>query len=248
MRLTVIGCSGSLPGPGSAASCYLVEADGYRVLLDLGSGALGPLQRHVDITTLDAVLLSHLHADHCLDLCGLYVSYRYGPTRPARPLPVYGPADTAGRMARAYDLPEEPGMSEEFDFRTYPAGAFELGPFTVTSAPMDHPVETRAVRLADAGAALVFSGDTGPTEALVELARDSDLLLAEASFREGAANSPNLHLTGREAGEHAARAGAAALVLTHVPPWGDPQLAVDEARGAYGGPVQAARPDAVFDL
>ncbi len=247
MRLTVIGCSGSLPGPGSAASCYLVEADGYRVLLDLGSGALGPLQRHVDIAALDAVLLSHLHADHCLDLCGLYVAYRFGPTRPARPLPVYGPAGTAARMAGAYDLPEEPGMSEQFDFRTYPAGAFGLGPFAVTSAPMDHPVETRALRLAVSGAALVFSGDTGPTDALVELARNCYLLLAEASFRDGAANPPNLHLTGREAGEHATRAGAGALVLTHVPPWGDPQLAVDEARGAYGGPVEAAMPGAHYD-
>ena len=97
MRLTIVGCAGSFPGPDSAASCYLVEADDdagrrWRVLLDLGSGALGPLQRHLPLADLDAVLLSHLHPDHCADLCGLYVALRYNPAgRPERRLPVYGP-------------------------------------------------------------------------------------------------------------------------------------------------------------
>ena len=77
MRLTVVGCSGSFPGPDSAASCYLVEADGFRVLLDLGNGALGPLQRYADIYAVDAVLVSHLHSDHFIDLCSYYVALRY---------------------------------------------------------------------------------------------------------------------------------------------------------------------------
>lgn len=248
MRLTVVGCSGSLPGPESAASCYLVEADGFRVLLDLGSGALGPLQRHVGLADLDAVLFSHLHADHCLDLCGLYVAYAYGPVRPQRRLPVFGPAGTAARMARAYDLPEAPGMTEQFDFRAYPASAFQLGPLRVSTARMDHPVETYGLRLEHDDRSLVYSGDTGPTDALVELAAGADLLLCEAAFLDDAANPPHLHVSGRQAGEHATRAGAQALVLTHVPPWYDPRLALAEAHGAYDGPVQEARPGAVFDL
>ena len=129
MRLTVIGCAGSYPGPDSPASCYLVEAEApdatgevrtWRILLDLGNGALGMLHRYADPLAVDAVLLSHLHADHCLDLCGFYVLRKYHPTGPQPPIPVFGPAGTAARMARAYDLPEEPGMTEEFDFHRYP--------------------------------------------------------------------------------------------------------------------------------
>src|SRR5664280_755299 len=108
MRLTIVGCAGSFPGPDSAASCYLVEADDdsgrcWRVLLDLGSGALGPLQRHLVPGDIDAVLISHLHPDHCVDLCGLYVALRYNPAgRARRRLPVYGPSDTAARLDAMY--------------------------------------------------------------------------------------------------------------------------------------------------
>jgi len=106
MRLTIVGCSGSLAGPLSPASCYLVQADQdgrtWNLVLDLGNGALGALQRHVDPTTVDAVVLSHLHADHCLDLCGLYVAQKYSPAVLARSrIPVYGPA----ARARGWPVP-----------------------------------------------------------------------------------------------------------------------------------------------
>ena len=115
MRLTVVGCSGSYPGPDSPASCYLLEAEHdrvgrtWRVLLDLGSGALGALHRYADPLAIDAVFLSHLHADHCLDLCGYYVLRKYHPSGPQPRIPVWGPVDTADRMARAYDLPPSAG-------------------------------------------------------------------------------------------------------------------------------------------
>ena len=124
MRLTIVGCSGSFPGPESPASCYLVEApyDGrtFRLLLDLGSGALGALQRHADLGEIDAVALSHLHPDHCLDLCGYYVVRKYHPAGARPRLAVYGPEGTSERMARAYDLPRDQGMDEQFDFATVP--------------------------------------------------------------------------------------------------------------------------------
>ena len=124
MRLTVVGCSGSYPGPDSPASCYLLEQDDpdgrtWRVLLDLGSGALGALHHYADPLTIDAVALSHLHPDHCLDLCGFYVLRKYHPSGQQPRLPVYGPGGTGERMTRAYDLPDGVGMGQEFDFRAY---------------------------------------------------------------------------------------------------------------------------------
>jgi ribonuclease BN (tRNA processing enzyme) len=137
MRLTVIGCSGSYPGPESSASCYLVESEHngrtWRILLDLGSGALGSLQRFASAMDIDGVFLSHLHADHCLDLCGYYVMRKYHPKGALPKIPVYGPVDTARRMAKAYDLDEDPGMSEEFDFISWGATSVSFGPFTITA-------------------------------------------------------------------------------------------------------------------
>jgi len=251
MRLTVVGCSGSYPGPDSSASCYLLEADHdgrvWRVLLDLGSGALGALQRYADPLSIDAVLLSHLHADHCLDLCGYYVLRKYHPTGPQPPIPVWGPAGAADRMARAYDLPTDPGMTAEFDFHSW-AGPVQVGPFTVVPMPVAHPVAAYGLRIAADGATLAYTGDTGPTPVLDDLARDADLFLAEASFRSVDSSPPDLHLTGAEGGAIATRAGARRLVLTHVPPWHDPQEALAEARTTFAGPSELARPGAVYDL
>jgi ribonuclease BN (tRNA processing enzyme) len=252
VRLTVIGMSGSYPGPDSAASCYLVEQehDGgvYRLLLDLGNGALGTLQRHVDLDTVDAVLLSHLHADHCLDLCGFYVVRKYGPGAPWPRIPVYGPEGTPDRMARAYDLDPQPGMHHEFEFRTFPAGAFSLGPFRVTTARVAHPVPAYAIRLEAGGAALAYSGDTGACDALVDIADRADLLLCEASFVETPGNPPDLHLSGKQAGEHASRAGVRRLVLTHIPPHIDAKQVFREAESAYSGDLDVARAGATYTL
>ncbi|GAB3963751.1 MBL fold metallo-hydrolase [Actinoallomurus acanthiterrae] len=249
MRLTVIGCSGSFPGPDSPASCYLVEADGFAILLDLGSGALGPLQRHIGLYEIEAVLLSHLHADHCMDLCGYWVARTYAPEGPKPRIPVYGPQGVADRMARAYDLELDPGMRQAFDFHTLRPGAFRLGPFTITTAPMSHPVEAYGFRVEHGGAAIAYSGDTGECDELVELARGVDLLLAEASFLDRPDLPPDLHLSARQAGEHAARAGAGRLVLTHLVPWNDSASILAEAKSSgYGGPIELAAQGAVYEL
>ncbi|MFC7493086.1 MULTISPECIES: MBL fold metallo-hydrolase [unclassified Nocardioides] len=251
MRLTIVGCSGSYPGPDSPASCYLLEQEHegrtWRVLLDLGNGALGALHKYVDPLAIDAVLLSHLHADHCLDLCGYYVMRKYHPTGAQPRIPVWGPAGTAERMARAYDLPPEPGMTAEFDFCTWD-GPVQIGPFEITPVPVAHPVLAYGLRVTAGGGTLAYTGDSGPTPALDDLARDVDLFLAEASFRTGEIVPPDLHLTGADGGAAATRAGAKLLVLTHVPPWYDPQDALTEARTTYDGPLELAVPGAVYDL
>lgn len=252
MRMTVVGCSGSYPGPDSPASCYLVEAehDGrtWRLVLDLGNGALGALHRYADPLAIDAVLLSHLHADHCIDLTSYYVLRKYHPDGALPPIPVYGPDGTPGRLARAYDLPKSPGMNEEFIFHHYPAEPFRIGPFTVTAAEVSHPVPAYAMRIEADGGTLVYSGDTGTCPAIIEIARDADLFLCEASFVHGHDNPPDLHLTGVEAGQAATAARARRLVLTHVPPWHDAARMLDEAASSYSGPLELAAAGTTYQL
>ena len=266
MKLTVVGCSGSVPGPESPASSYLVQAPHggrlFSLVLDLGPGALGALYRHLDPKDVDAFGLSHLHPDHCLDLCAYYVVARYSPTAPWPRRPLYGPADTPSRLARAYDVPladadpdaaaaeSGPGVAEHFAFSVWQPRQI-IGPFTVDVARVAHPVEAYAVRISenvDGGGTLVFSGDTGPCDALVELARGVDLLLVESAFVERPGNPSGLHLTGRQAAEAGQAAGVGAVVLTHIPPWHDPDQVLAEATPHFAGPVSLAVAGAVWDI
>jgi ribonuclease BN (tRNA processing enzyme) len=252
MKLTVVGCSGSFPSADSACSSYLVEADGFRLLLDMGNGALGELQRHCGLYDLDAIALSHLHADHCIDMCGYFVAryYRHDGGR-CSALPVYGPDGTAKRLTTAYADTDDSAMSEVFDFRSLHAGGrYEIGPFTVRTELVRHPVEAYGFRIThrDLGRTLTYSGDTGPCAELDALAADADLFLCEASFTHGKEDIPELHLTGLQAGECAQRADARRLLLTHVPPWTDPQANLRDAQAAFPGPVELARPGAVHEV
>ena len=245
MRLTVIGCSGSFPGPDSPASCYLVEHEDFRILLDLGNGALGALQKYASVESIDAVLLSHLHPDHCIDMTSMYVVRKHNPQCHLPQIPVYGPNGTADRLARAYDLPTTPGMTREFDFTNWTNGVFDIGPFRVETALMAHPVPCFAMRVSAAGKSLVYSGDTGPTQVLVDLARGADLALFEASFLDGD-NPPDLHLSAREAADHAQRAGVGQVVLTHLVPWNDRSLS--RAQALFDGPLDLAESGQVWNL
>jgi len=271
VRLTIVGCAGSFPRPDTAASSYLVETQDaagrtWRVLLDLGNGALGPLQRYLAPGDLDAVLLSHLHADHCLDLCGLYVALRYRPGGPpAVRMPVYGPSGVARRMAEAYGREEGDKLAEIYDFREWTDGdPVTVGPLTVLPVLVDHPVEAYGLRVeervedkaedrAEGRAAprtvvLAYSGDTDACPSLVRLAKGADVLLAEAAFTEGRDLARHIHLTGVRAGLAAADAGVRRLLLTHLPVWTDPATALAEARSTFGGDVEVVRPGAVYEL
>jgi ribonuclease BN (tRNA processing enzyme) len=248
VRLTIVGCSGSFPGPDSAASCYLVEADDdsgrvWRVLLDLGSGALGPLQRHLVPGDLDAVLLSHLHPDHCADLCGLYVVLQYNPAgRATRRIPVFGPSDTATRLEAMYGHDATGSLSEVFDVRAWQEGeSIRIGPLSVVPLRVDHPVEAYGLRVEhvtdDRTTVLAYSGDTDACSALVTLAKGADVLLAEAAFTQGRDQERHVHLTGARAGQVATDAGARRLLLTHLPVWTDRAVARAEAGSTFGGEI-----------
>jgi ribonuclease BN (tRNA processing enzyme) len=220
VRLTIVGCAGSAPAPSSPASCYLVEHDGFRLVLDLGNGSFGPLQTYVDPGAVDAVFLSHLHADHCLDVAPFVVWHRYSGRSPKVRVPLYAPVAAERRLALAYDADGD-GITDVFDFVPVGSGSFALGPFEVTLARTAHPIECYAIRLSVDERSLVYTGDTGPCERVVDLARGADVLLAEAAHPPGPGLPPGLHLTGREAAEHAAAAGVGRLLLTHIPSWVD---------------------------
>jgi len=239
VQLTIVGWSGSFPGPESPASCYLIDTGDFRLLLDVGSGALGALQRYTPLRGVDAICLSHLHADHCLDMCGYSVFQNYHPDGPQPRISVYGPPGTADRLSRALGS-DHLGMADAFDFSTLAVGPIEIGPLRITTAHMNHPVETFGFRIEHAGQVLAYSADTGPCDDLVGLARDADVLLSEASFTDGPGLPADLHLTARQAGEHAARAGVGELVLTHLVPWNDPSTCLEQASEAFGGPLRLA--------
>jgi ribonuclease BN (tRNA processing enzyme) len=245
VRLTVVGCSGSGPGPTSAASCYLVEHDGFRLLLDLGNGSFGALQALVDPDTIDAVYLSHLHADHCLDVVPMVVWHRYSGRASGRRLPLVAPAGARERLQQVYDSGGAP-LTDVFDFAVTPVSAV-LGPFEVQTARTAHPVECHAVRLSAHGSSLVYTGDTGPSDAVVALASGADVLLAEAAHPERDDLPPDLHLTGRQAGEAAAAARVRRLLVTHVPAWVDPAAQLAAARSVFPA-AELVRPGATYPV
>jgi len=239
MQVTIVGWSGSFPGPQSPASCYLIDTGDFRMVLDLGNGAVGALQQHTGLGEVDAICLSHLHGDHCLDMIGYSVFQNYHPAGPRPRIPVYGPAGAQDRLARALGA-EHLGMADAFDFTTLAPGTIEIGPLRVTTRHMNHPVETFGFRIEHAGQALAYSADTGPTEELVRLAAGADVLLSEASFVDGPDLPAGLHLTARQAAEYAGRAGVGELVLTHLVAWNDPAVSLEQASEAFSGPLGLA--------
>ncbi|MBK0870035.1 MULTISPECIES: MBL fold metallo-hydrolase [unclassified Saccharopolyspora] len=245
MKLTILGCSGSLPRPDSPASGYLVESAGSRIVLDLGSGSIGTLQRFADPFALDGLFLTHLHPDHCADFGGLTVLRRYHPDPPfdAREhrLPVFGPPEAADRLARLYAPSSaelgDTDLSDVFEFggvdEPMRAGAFE-----VTALPMDHLCPSWGFRVRSEDRVLAYTGDTGPCAELGELARDADVLLAEASWPDAPDRPDGVHLSGAQAGRVAKQAGVRKLLLTHLQPWTDAGEILREATAEFDGPVE----------
>ncbi len=255
MRVTVVGCSGSFAGPRSAASCYLVQAaDDDRtanILLDLGSGALGSLQRHLDPAALDAVFLSHLHPDHCVDVLGLHVARKYRPAgRPSHPLPVFGPEGTGAWIEGMYIGMQPGGMAAELAFADLAERQpVVVGPFTVTAYAVSHPVPAFGFRVEADGAVLAYTGDTDTCDNLGPLMTGADLVLADSAFVDGRDRLAGIHLSGSRAARAAVDAGAVRrLMLTHLPSWNDPEVCRAQAAAVWPGEVELAAPDATYDL
>ncbi len=228
MRLTIVGCSGSMSGPGSTASSYLVQADDaagrtWSVLLDLGPGSFGALMNYMEPRALDALFFSHLHPDHMADVTSLQVFLRYHPEGEVGPVRTVGPVDTAERIgAVCWLTPEE--VSRQFAVERYtPRQMLTVGPLRITPIPMNHPVPAFGLRIEGPGAdggtvTLAYTGDTDACTEAADLADGVDLLLSEASFQEGREDVRGIHLTGLRAGQLAAGLGDVADGVPDVDP------------------------------
>jgi len=248
MRLTILGNSGTFPGPGRPCSSYLVEHEGFRLLVDAGNGALGGVQEHCGLLGVDAVVLSHLHGDHCLDLVAYSYARRYHPDGMAPQLPVWGPSQTQRRLCGAFETWPADELCEVYSFQQLRVGTMQVGPFTITADRVAHPIEAFGLRISAGGRSLAYSGDTGPCESLDALAKGVDLFLCEASWLHSPDNPPGVHMSGREAGESATRAQTQRLLLTHVVPWVDPQESLVEAGSTFTGSLALAEQGQTYEI
>lgn len=258
VELTVLGSATPYPRPGNPCSGYLVSAGENRVWVDAGAGTLAELLRHARLERLTAIVVSHAHADHSADLLVAYYAARYADIRLPAPIPLYGPAGLADRIA-AYltNGPVRSPVETVFEVHELSDGyTARLGGLELTAAAVAHAIPAFAVRLYHAGepsagepsggVSLVYSGDTAPCPALTELARDCDALLCEAGYASPEADP--VHHTPEDAGETAAAAGARRLIVTHVGDGTTPEDAVARAATRFAGPVGYAAPGATFVL
>ena len=248
MRLTVVGCAAAWGrGAEAASSCYLVEAGDTAIVLDLGQGAFARLATLRRPESLAAILVSHSHADHCVDLVPLRHYLRYEARATAGTVALHAPADLPARFDA---LTGESGFLDDLAFSPVAPGELRFGPLRVTAARVAHTDDSYAFRVAEDGtvAGLVYSGDCGDPGDLVKLLRPGDTLLAEASFGAGPVPAGVAHLDAAGAAEAARDGGAARLLLTHLQPDVDPGAAQERAAALFPGEIALARPTLALDV
>ena len=263
MRITVLGKSPAWPDAGGACSGYLLQADDHALLIDCGNGVFSKLRQHCDYVDVGSVLVTHLHADHFLDLVPYSYALVYAPRQqpvpvggwpgteePARPL-LYAPAgagQTFRQIARCWG--KEDLIESAFDLREYePSDQLELGSLRLRFCEVPHYTRTFAVEVTNStGRRFTFGADCSPNDELVDFAQDTDLLLIEGTLPRPERTGERGHLTPSEAGDHGRRAAAKRLVLTHFSDELDREWVRDQATEAFGGPVELAEEGAVYKV
>ena len=248
MELTVLGAHGTWPGAGGATSGLLVRKEGAALWIDTGTGTMANLQRHIDLADVSAVVISHSHPDHVTDIYAYLYARIYGPERlPKIPL-IVAPEVLERAHPLITDDSTDLGLGDAFDLVvSNPGDEHRVGPFRIVTAPMRHTVPTIGVRVEADGAVLAYSADTAPTEELDRLADQADVLVAEASWHGDRGDRPPIHMTAREAGESAKRAGAGHLVLTHIRPYMDADRSREEAAAVHAD-VDVARDNETMEV
>ena len=262
MRVTVLGKSPSWQDAGGACSGYLIQENDTVVLMDCGNGVFSKLRQFRDYTTLDAVVVSHLHADHFLDLIPYAYALTYAPRqqpvpvppwpgtdKPARPRLIAPPGarETFRRVVGAWgneDLIEKAFDLEEYEEDSTP----EVGPLRFSFRSVPHFTETFAIKVSNGRGTLAYGADSSPSEALCKFVRDSDLFIVEATLPRPERTGIRGHLTPEEAGEHARAAGVKRVLITHISDELDSTWARDQASKAFGRRVDVAREGAVYEI
>ena len=240
MELTILGSAGTWPAAGGATCGYLVSHEGTHIWLDAGTGTFANLQRHVEVGQIAAIMISHGHPDHFMDVVPAFYARHYGGLGEPG-LPFYSPEGFTNLLSLLVSEDGRDVMGQAYDFHDVVDGdRFRIGPFDIRAYEMRHVgVNALGYRIEAGGAVLAYTGDTGPCDAVIEMARDADVLMAEASYQDSSNLLP-FHLSARQAAEHAKAADARRLLLTHIIPTLDPQVSLAEARSAFDGDVALA--------
>ena len=262
MKLTVLGKSPSWQDAGGACSGYLLQDAGVNLLLDCGNGVFGKLRQQIDYVDLDAVVVSHMHADHWLDLVPYSYALTYAPKQqpvpvhtwpgtdsPARPRLIVPPGatETFRRVVGAWG--NDDLIENAFELEEYGAGdTVEVGPFAATFHPVPPFIDTFAINVSAGEDKVTYGADSRPGEELVEIARDADLLLVEATLPRPERTGIRGHMTPEEAGNHAKQAGAKRVVITHISDELGDEWAREEAERGFGAPVEIARDGATYEI
>ncbi|MFG2647860.1 MBL fold metallo-hydrolase [Streptomyces sp. NPDC048436] len=250
LSLTVLGCATPYATVDNPCSGYLVSSGDTRIWVDAGSGTLAQLQRYTRLDELDAVWISHLHADHTADLLTAYYALLYADVRRAAPLPLYGPPGIADRLADFLTNTDERSPVEAaFEVRELHDGhRAHVGALTLTSRAVAHGMPAFAVRVEAGGRSLVYSGDTAPCHGLTRLAEECDVLLCEAESDRAPSDDEQVHHTPEDAGDTAGAARAGRLIVTHVGRFLTPRQAVTRPAARFDGPVAYAEPGSTFTV
>jgi ribonuclease BN (tRNA processing enzyme) len=264
MRVTVLGKSPSWQDAGGACSGYLIQDEGVSVVVDCGNGVFAKMREQIDYVDVDAVVISHLHSDHFLDLVPFAYALTYAPRQQPVPVPPWPGTDHPARPR----LIAPPGAGETFrrvvgswGNEDLIEGAFELEEYEESSTPevgplrfefhlVPHFTETFAIRVGsqNGGGTLAYGADSSPSQELCKFVKGADLLVIEATLPRPERTGIRGHLTPAEAGQHAKEAGVKRVVITHISDELDETWARIQASNAFGGPVQVAREGAVYEV
>lgn len=247
MRCVVLGAAGSRPGNGEPCSGYLVSTDTTTILVDCGFGVAAALTGTMAVADLDAVVVTHRHLDHCVDVLGLYAVLRHRDQQ----VPVHAAPEVQESLTAMITPHRRDEWRWHLPMTTLVAGdVVRIGDLEIAAHASDHPPPTVSLRITDGdGAVLAYSSDSGGGGDLAACLHDADVALVEASWQERDDDRwGDGHMTSARAGEVARDAGVRALVLTHLRPHLDPQHSLAEAAVHFDGPLRVARPGMTLDV
>lgn len=234
MRMTVCGSAGSHPSAGRACSGYLLESPGARIMLDMGNGSTSNLQLVRRLRELDAIIITHRHIDHCIDVIGSFYSLM-DDVADHPPLPIYAAPDVLAFLTSLLSRDSTLDFNRVYDARTIEAGDhLEIGDLSLDFLHSIHPAPTVSVRIREGDLTFAYSSDSAGGDDLVEAARDANVFLCEATWDTLEGRPEGIHLDGHEAGTIARKAGVDRLLLTHVAGNSDRDRIQREAEAAFG--------------